>query len=33
VYTPEEFKNMYNSREFFRKEIIEKGVKLYERGS
>lgn len=33
VYTPEEFEYMCRSRDFFKREIIEKGVKLYERRS
>lgn len=33
VYTPEEFEYMCSNRDFFKREIIEKGVKLYERGS
>jgi predicted nucleotidyltransferase len=33
VYTPDEFKNMCAERIFFKKEIREKGVKIYERRS
>jgi len=33
VYTPEEFSDMCANRIFFKKEIVNKGVKIYEKGS
>lgn len=33
VYTPQEFNYMCSNRDFFKREIIEKGIKIYERGS
>jgi CRISPR-associated endonuclease Cas3-HD len=33
VYTPEEFNELTNNRPFLKKEVLEKGAKIYERGS
>jgi predicted nucleotidyltransferase len=33
VYTPEEFEQLRRDRTFFRKEILAKGMVVYERGS